>query len=71
MSSRVLYSFNSLIASNSHTMALVRLFPAFPGFTWLSFWNCKQFAMRAYRVAREKWEPRICCCIGLTRNWET
>ena len=32
MSSLVLYSFNSLIASNSHTIALVRLFPALPGF---------------------------------------
>src|SRR6266568_3217741 len=60
-------SLSSRIANSSHIIALDRLTPTFPGFVWPSFWNCKQFAINAYSVAREKSEDRICCWIGLTR----
>ena len=69
--SLVLYSFRSLIASNSQTNALVLLVPLFPGFICTSLLNCRQLARSAYRVAREKCAVKICCCIGLTKNCDT
>ncbi len=71
MSSRVEYSFSSLMASSSHTLDLVLLVPALPGYSWLSLENCRQLAISAYTVALEKCCVRICCCMGLTRNCDT
>jgi hypothetical protein len=68
MSSRVLYSLRSLIASSWHTFARVALVPAVPGERRDSFSNCRQLTIRAYKVAGEKCWARISCCIGLTRN---
>jgi len=71
MSSLVVYSLSSLSASSSQTLDRVLLMPALAAYRCPSFVNWRQLAMRAYRVAREKCWVRICCCMGLTRNWET
>lgn len=60
-SSRVLYSLSSLIARSSHTIALVLLAPLLPGFICTSLLNCRQFAISAYKVAREKCDVRMTC----------
>ncbi len=70
-SSLVLNSLSNLIARSSQTSALVLLAPLLPGYIATSLLNCRQFAIRAYSVAFEKWEVRICCWIGLTRNCDT